>query len=169
MAVLFSCELFHRLTIHRRNVTYMKHTKLLHLYNLNWKTKLNSKQVYHIFYATPSQPEIKSNNTLHNSNTTYKILLFINMCHWNRYRQYHSMVYSLNIIFVKLVENSFRCLHLRNTFSDNIILHYTSITWSSRHLYKLIIGFYICTTLHGSTLHSHNLIFTTFVQRDFGV
>ena len=55
-------------------------TKLLHLHNLSWTGKFNSDQLHIIFYVTPRQPEVKSKRpkSLHNTNTTYNNLLFIN-------------------------------------------------------------------------------------------
>ena len=56
----------------------------------------------------------------------------------------------------------------------NIILRYTHSTWFSLSSQKVISEVYTCTTWYlcwqyHSTLHSHNLILTTFVQLDFKV
>ena len=66
---------------HRHNVTYIKHTKSLHLHNLNRTGKVNSNQLYRNFYVTPQQPEIKSklSKSLNNIKTTYKNFLLINI------------------------------------------------------------------------------------------
>ena len=67
-------------TLHRHNVTYITYTKSLHLRNLNWKKRLNSKQLHHVFYVTVWQPEIESkiSEYLLNTNITYKNFLFMN-------------------------------------------------------------------------------------------
>ena len=46
---------------------------------------------------------------------------------WNPYRQHHSMLHSLNLIFDKLVENNFRDLHFLNLKSLLTISFYTTL------------------------------------------
>ena len=52
---------------------------------------------------------------------------------WNPYQQYHSLLYSLDLIFVKLVENDFRDLHLHNLKSLLAILLCTTLAQPESH------------------------------------
>ena len=136
------------------------HRPLLQWHNLNWKRKLNSNQLLHILYVTPQQPEIKSklSKSLHNTSTTYKNLLFIKNIFNISYATHVQLEidteniilrYPLNLIFVKLVENNFRALHLKNLKSLSTIsfcttlaqydFHYIRTTWfqGSRQVSKL--------------------------------
>ena len=101
---------------------------------LKKKTKFTSTPSHCHFY-TPRKPEIKS-NTLHKSTQPIRIWCsstIFNMCTIILYRHYHSSLQSLNLIFIKLVENSFRNLHLHNLKSFPTITLYTTLTQTDSH------------------------------------
>ena len=59
---------------HHRDVSQISQStqsRYTWLLKLNWKRKLNSNQLHHIFYFTPRQPEL----TLHNTNTTHNNII----------------------------------------------------------------------------------------------
>ena len=84
---------------------------------------------------------------------------------WNHFCQYHSMLHSFNLIFVKLTESDFRSLHLQNLISLLTISFYTTLTQLDSH--------YICTVwFQGSApvqseIFARVLLYTTFIQPDF--
>ena len=73
LAVSVSFLMFYKPCLHRHSVTYIPHTKSLHLDNLNWKIQIKLIT----FSVTLWKPEIKGKNTLHSTNTNYKNFLFI--------------------------------------------------------------------------------------------
>ena len=91
----------------------------------------------------PQQPEIKSklSKSLHNTIKTYKNFCsstIFNMCYATPAQpeiitDSHSMLHSLNLISVKLVEKDFRGLHLRNLNPLLTISFYSTLAQPESH------------------------------------
>ena len=131
----------HSSALHRHNLTYITHTKLLHLDNLNWMRKLNSNQLNHIFNVTPRQPEIKSKfskSLTQPSRITCSSILFnsssilFNMCYTtpaqpkiftNKIIQRYTHFLSSQ----KMISNVYTCTTW--ILCEDIIVHYTRTTW----------------------------------------
>lgn len=88
---------------------------------------------------------------------------------WNSYRQYHSILHTLNMILVKPVENDFRDSHLHNLNSLLTISFCTTPTQLESH-YIRANGFQRFTLLNLKSLltislyTTLNLILATFVR-----
>ena len=97
---------------------------------------------------------------------------------WNLYRQDHSMLHSLNLIFIKLVENDLWGLHFHNLKSLLKISFYTMLAQRDLHCNRTtrfldstsaqpedFIS--LCGKVTYFTLYSHTLIFITLAKHDF--
>ena len=97
---------------------------------------------------------------------------------WNPYRQDHSMLHSLNLIFIKLVENDLWGLHFHNLKSLLKISLYTMFAQRDLHCNRATRFLdstlaqpedfnSLCGKVAYSTLYSHTLIFITLAKHDF--
>ena len=123
-----------------------------------------------IHHKVATHPQLKLKNKFKFKSIPLHFLRYISTT-WNQ--KQHSIQHHLNLSEFILHQQYLTCVYATSVqpeiVTDNIILCYTHSTWFSLNSWKMISGVYTCTIWnlclrYHRKLHSHKLIFTTFLQ-----